>query len=538
MPLGYALKQIRPNASEYQKVVTNWTKELANLRSVTRLKLPNILRFVTAFRRGDGEVLDHYLICEWADGGNLRNFWNSHKSPKATPGLVEEVVTQLFGLADALCTLHYSSKLKAGIVHGDLKPENILRFQPEGGGPGLLGTLKIGDWGLSKEKDCKTADQNNASIYRASIKYEPPEMSEGVLVVGRNTLLKTRSRLYDIWSFGCIMLEFIVWLAEGTVGLASLETLIGVSGNNQFWEKQIGARLDVNAQLQVRTSIRRKMDELDKEAACKVTALGDLLNFVRNRALVVHLPTYLAALEPEDLKGLEPDELARLESASAELPRSTSSPRDEVADGGLGLGTAQTMNWINDMNSYDPENPHAETAEIAEKLPQPTRPSANPKSGSAPEEKLTIEVTGPDSSPASTASLKVVEVNEPPRAKATELLKTMRQIMTLAADQVRSNPTGSSTIASAWQTLGATSAGETTATTASTPPSLVLSSNTAATSSVETAPSVPRVYLDSGDVAASQTDSSEIPGEVSKSGSLGVPGPQNVGDDPERPSLH
>ncbi|KAL1868947.1 hypothetical protein Daus18300_005783 [Diaporthe australafricana] len=516
MPSSYALKQIRPNSSDPQKVVTNWTKELANLRSVTRLKLPNILRFVTAFRRESGKTLDHYLICEWADGGDLRSFWNSEKSPKATPGLVEEVVTQLFGLAEALCTLHYWSE--GGIVHGDLKPENILRFKTEGSRPGLLGTLKIGDWGLSKEKDCKTADQNNASIYRGSIKYEPPEMSEGVLVMGRNTLLKTRSRLYDMWSFGCIMLEFIVWLAEGAVGLASFETLIGVSGNNQFWEKQIGNHLGVNAQLQVRASIRRKMDELDQQAACKGTALGDLLHFVRNRALVVHLPTYLAALEPGDLKGLKPDELARLNSVGAALPWSTSRSQDEPVDGGFGLNRAQTMDWINSINSYDSENPHAEAAEIVEKL--------------------TIEVTGPDSSPASTSSLEVVEPNEPPRAKATELLKTMRQIMMLAAEQAGSNPTGSSTISSPKQPLWTTSAGENTATTASAPPSLVFSDNSAATTSVETAPSVPKVYLDSGDVAASQNDPSKLPGEASKSGSLGVPGPQNVGDDPERPSLH
>ncbi|KAG6354508.1 hypothetical protein INS49_004525 [Diaporthe citri] len=530
MPSSYALKQIRPNESDHQKVINNWTKELANLRSVTRLKHPNILRFVTAFRRGDGELRDHYLICEWADGGSLRDFWNDHKSPETTPGLVKEVVAQLLGLADALCTLHYSPELKEGIVHGDLKPENILRFRPEGGGPGLLGTLKIGDWGLSKEKECKTADQNNASIYRASIRYEPPEMSEGVFVVGRNTLLKTRSRLYDIWSFGCIMLEFIVWLAEGTVGLKNLETLLGGSGNNQFWEKRLGARLDVNAQLQVRASISRKMDELDNQAVCKIVALKKLLHFVRNRALVVHLPTYLAALEP--------DELARLNAADAELYGPTHGPRDEPAEGGFGFSRAQTVDFINSINSYDSENPHAEAAEIVEEPPQPPSSSANLKSRSTPEGKPTIEVTGPDSAPTPTARLKVAEPNESPRAKATELLKTMRDIMGLAADQAGSYPAGSSTIAPAKQPVWATSAGETTATTASTPPSLVFSDNTATMSSVETAPSVPKVYLDSGDVAAPQDDSLKIPGGVSKPGSLGVPGPENVGDDPERPSLH
>lgn len=463
---------------------------------------------MNAFCRENGQVLDHYLICEWADGGNLRNFWNSLKSPQ--PGLVEEVVTQLLDLADALYTLHYSSKfMEGGFVHGDLKPENILRFKPEAGRPGLLGTLKIGDWGLSKEKDCKTAQANNVSVFRASIKYEPPEMSE-VLFVGEKVPLKTRSRLYDIWSFGYIMLEFIVWLVEGTQGLADLDTLIGVSGNNQFWEKQYGSHLDVNAQLQVRPSIRRTMDKLDSQVR-EMPALRELLCFVRDRALVVHLPTHLAALEPGDLEGLEPGDLARLVSGSTELSR-------------VGIEAS-----IDSIKSYDSENPHSETVELVEveKPLQHIRPIANLESQSAPEEKLTVEVTVPDSAPALTASLKVAEPEKPPRAKATELLKAMRQIMILAAYQAANQP------------LSATPAGEITATTASAPPSLVFSDNSAATGSVEEVPSVtsvlgpPGIYVDSGYVAASQKDSLTIPDELPKSGSFGVPKPQDVGDDPE-----
>lgn len=450
--------------------------------------------------------------------------------------LIKEVVTQLRDLADALCTLHYSPDLRAGIVHGDLKPENIIRFKPEGGSPRLLGTLKIGDWGLSKEKDCKTTDQNIASIgYRASIRYEPPEMSEGVPVVGRDTPLKSRSRLYDVWSLGCIMLEFIVWLVEGTNGLSKLSKMLGRSGNNQFWEKRHGVRLGVNEQLQVRSSILDKMEELSKHPACRVPALRDLLHLVRNRALVVHLPTYLAALTLEDMKYLESDR-ARLESADAKPSQSAPGPR-------RGFNRAQTIDWLK-SSSFDSEDPHAEAVEIVEEEGLPNLESQPASEETQPK----IQITGPDASPTPTASPNVVaEPKQLPRAKATELLKAMRDIVKSATDQATestSDPGGSSSSRlgpATEQPLSETSDTEFTVTSALTAPSLVFSDAfTATTSSVETVPNMPN---SARFAAASKRDP---PSEISRGnallklpGSLRVPEPQqDVGDNPEQLSPH
>lgn len=488
LPSSYALKEIGPNWYRYRiarnwrkklanfRSDSNWTKELAILRSVTRLRHRNILRFVAAFRKGDSEVPYHYLIYEWADGGSLRDFWNSHIRPESTSVLVEEVVAQLVALADALFTIHYSSKLGAGILHGGLKPENILRFKA--GVPGLLGTLKIGDWGFPNEKSLNTVLENDQSTYRASRKYEPPEMREGVHVVGRNTTLKTRSRLCDIWSFGCIMLEFIVWLAEGTHGLTKLDTSVGDTENNQFWEQRRGDRLDINAQLQVRDSIRHKMDELDSPATGMMPELRELLHFVRNRALVIHLPTYLAALEPrdveglevgdlarldyalegKDLKGLEPRVLARLkfnlevggrtglklgdlallDSASTELTSSTPYPRDETTDDEVQLSRPTTTEWIRSFESYHSRstNRHTEVVEITKtkEPPKDNKQFDDLDTQSTTEDMFLVGSISQESRADVTPNrlLEALRPKEPPRAKTTELLKTMRQIMRLS----------------------------------------------------------------------------------------------------------
>src|ERR1700753_3545495 len=147
IPTYLAVKKIvpRPGDADQQSVIPNWTKEVGNLRQVTQMKHEHIIRFIAAFRREDGGKQAHYLLCEWADGGNLREFWFSIQRPQLSAKLVKEETKQLLGLAAALASVHYGDKDRRDIRHGDLKPENILRFK----GDGIVGTLKIGDWGLA-----------------------------------------------------------------------------------------------------------------------------------------------------------------------------------------------------------------------------------------------------------------------------------------------------------------------------------------------------------------------------------------------------
>lgn len=99
--------------------------------------------------------------------------------------------------------------------HGDIKPENILWFEHipqsqrrysnnynddhEGG------VLQITDFGLGRfhGRDSKTEQQPNGVF--GSPTYEPPECK----------LRRPVSRLYDLWSLGCLYLEFATWLLKG-----------------------------------------------------------------------------------------------------------------------------------------------------------------------------------------------------------------------------------------------------------------------------------------------------------------------------------
>ena len=251
----------------------------------------HIVRFITAFRRGRPEQPEHYIVTEWADGGNLRNLWDTIPNPPLTVSFVKAVVDQLLGISEAFCAAHY---LKSGGVytgasyrHGDLKPANILWFRS-----GELGTLKICDWGEAKNKQLATAMRHSKTTAEyGTRRYEPPEVETGVSSMLPGQEEKRRSRLYDLWAIGCITLEFIVWLLYGADGLDKFNKSVKTDLNDdapfyQFIER--GGKKEAT----VHNVVAHWMNYIAEDPACRAgtTALGDLLELVQRGLLVVKLP--------------------------------------------------------------------------------------------------------------------------------------------------------------------------------------------------------------------------------------------------------
>ena len=96
--------------------------------------------------------------------------------------------------------------------HGDIKPENILWSDEdtldEDAHFNEQGILLIADFGLMKCHKTRTEFRITPEQARGSVPYEPPEVAEP-------RISKTVSRSYDIWSLGCVYLEFITWLVCG-----------------------------------------------------------------------------------------------------------------------------------------------------------------------------------------------------------------------------------------------------------------------------------------------------------------------------------
>jgi serine/threonine protein kinase len=291
----FAVKELKPLGS-IQEVVEHWEREVKALRMMNELDQENIVRFITAFRRVKKHGEEHYVMFEWADGGNLQNLWDTTPSPVLSGHLIKLVVGQIYGLASALSAAHnlgVSDTIGASYRHGDLKPENILVFKDGG----QIGKLKIGDWGEAKYQGKITAIRAGRTTTRFGTKrYEAPEVETGVKVMFLGQPKERRSRLGDVWAMGCITLEFIVWLLYGKNGLDRFNH--DVTGDTFY----VVCTDNGEKSAQVHPNAVAWMDRLAQEPACKIgtTALGDLLEVVRNNLLVVKLPQQLGSELPPD----------------------------------------------------------------------------------------------------------------------------------------------------------------------------------------------------------------------------------------------
>jgi serine/threonine protein kinase len=143
---------------------------------------------------------------------NLQHFW-SHKDQKPVFGeKIGWVAKQCEGIAGGLLRVHQyrSSRGNRWGRHGDLKPVNILWFDDANGG-----ILKIADFGLSEYSTNHSRSMRPKEQVATSVSYRPPECDVHGGKIGQS---------YDIWTLGCLYLEFITWLLGGWTLVVEFET--------------------------------------------------------------------------------------------------------------------------------------------------------------------------------------------------------------------------------------------------------------------------------------------------------------------------
>ncbi|KAF2828834.1 HET-domain-containing protein [Ophiobolus disseminans] len=146
--------------------------------------------------------------------------------------MIRWLIEQLYGLAEALAAAH-----GATCRHGDLKPANILWFREAAS---AFGTLKIGDWGEAKiHKEVTSLRHGFTTAGYGTRRYEPPETGSHSPKLGQG--LPKRSRLYDIWGFGCIIFECIIWCLYDSEQLKrfnrSLRQILHSQRGDPYWSR-------------------------------------------------------------------------------------------------------------------------------------------------------------------------------------------------------------------------------------------------------------------------------------------------------------
>jgi serine/threonine protein kinase len=162
--------------------------------------------------------------------------------------------------------------------HGDIKPENILWFSEI---EGVLegGILQIADMGLGRFHRLDSRSRVDPRSISGSPTYSPPEIAMGLDV----------SRAYDIWSLGCVFLEFVTWLLGGgnsIYAFASARELTISPGMSDDTFYTVHTDDDGKRHAEVRQRVKTWLDRLRQNQRFS-RMISSLLDLVQSRMLVI-----------------------------------------------------------------------------------------------------------------------------------------------------------------------------------------------------------------------------------------------------------
>lgn len=175
-----------------------------------RLRGPQFSRVITLLASYEWRG-DYYIMLPIANC-SLRQFWSQTDSTSNYTLWMSWTVGQIAELADCLANIHDfgrnvlpSDELQnadaVGAIHGDIKPQNILIMKSTA--EVTAGNLVFADFGISHVFS-KSSPGDPAPFY-GNRSFEAPE----------NRTVRDVGRPSDMWSFGCVIFEFLVWLVLG-----------------------------------------------------------------------------------------------------------------------------------------------------------------------------------------------------------------------------------------------------------------------------------------------------------------------------------
>jgi len=240
------------NLSTLENFPGLWEDTTAFLAEMNCLRQPHLVQFLTAFsQEHDKKPTNHYLLFEYATGGNLRDFWKTYQRPTLTSWLVKDVLLQLLGLTTAISAVRSIEADFFSGSHENLQPNNILWFPSKDNS--AIGTFKIAGW---EEQFVQT---NRWWV---------------------------NSHVDNVWPMGSIIFEFLIWLLYGKEGLNEAHGSLN-DEYRQLYPRE-GAK-PASASFSIPKAVEEYMVRMADDPACKLgtTALGDLLLLVRTRLLVI-----------------------------------------------------------------------------------------------------------------------------------------------------------------------------------------------------------------------------------------------------------
>lgn len=226
----------------------------------------------------------YYLLFPWADG-NLNEFWKT-LCPKHSARNKEDLgwmVEQFMRLGKALQCIHNDREhILSGRTdsnrfgrHGDIKPGNFLYFSHGSGPDGKNPTLVLADFGLGRLHSRETRSQDSPRENPATVTYQAPEYEiEGAKLSPKS----------DIFSLGCVFLEYITWLLYDDRAIASFSKA-RMEPNAFGWETDEFFTISQSGtSATIKKGVRDWIQGLQSHPDC-VEVVGDMLDLIHKEML-------------------------------------------------------------------------------------------------------------------------------------------------------------------------------------------------------------------------------------------------------------
>ncbi|KAF2030939.1 kinase-like protein [Setomelanomma holmii] len=222
------------------------------------------------------------LLFPWAKC-DLDYYWESNPLPIMEAETILWTSKQITGIASAIRSIHNPISKNLRVEdddkygrHGDLKAENILLFDSPDDPKGIL---VVADLGLAKLNSIVSRSAQSNHRIHCTPKYKPPESDiEGAKI----------TRSYDIWTFGCLLLEWMCWLFQGHSNKAIFNWHLGSpypSGSIAETFFEMKAQGNGRYHVVVKPKVLEKMAELHADEKC-TQYFHELLYLVEEHMLI------------------------------------------------------------------------------------------------------------------------------------------------------------------------------------------------------------------------------------------------------------
>ncbi|KAL4812881.1 kinase-like domain-containing protein [Aspergillus spinulosporus] len=239
------------------------------------IRHPHLIELLFTFRKKD----KYHLVFPWADG-NLKDYWERCPVPELTRDLLLWSLEQMAGIASGLASFHEFTNPAHGHTrfgrHGDIKAQNILWFHAEN-------VLKIADLGVANIRGRDSRSNIPPSTVADSPTYSPPDIQRQQRI----------SRKWDIWSLGCLYLEFLTYLVLGCPAIVTFSSLRR-ERSSQYPELFTDEFYSTDYK-SVKPSVNVWVALLQQSSRCS-RVMHDLLNLIMTEMIAKENEAY--ALEP------------------------------------------------------------------------------------------------------------------------------------------------------------------------------------------------------------------------------------------------